>query len=117
MEDIKKWGGADVAVWVGVGRKAFKQALGFLRRGGAAVLVGLPADQYVQLSIFAIVGNNIKIVGSTLGNRVDLAKTFELQAAGKTKVITEVRRLEQVNEAFEEVQTGKAKARLVFDFR
>jgi alcohol dehydrogenase, propanol-preferring len=63
-----------------------------------------------------VVGN-IKIVGSTLGNRVDLAKTFELQAAGKTKVITEVRKLEQVNEAFGEVETGKAKARLVFDLR
>jgi alcohol dehydrogenase, propanol-preferring len=79
--------------------------------------LGLPADQYVQLSIFEIVGNNIKIVGSTLGNRVDLAKTFELHAAGKTKVITEVRKLEQVNEAFAEVETGKAKARLVFDLR
>jgi hypothetical protein len=46
-----------------------------------------------------------------------LAKTFELHAAGKTKVIAEVRKLEQVNEAFEEVETGKARARLVFDFR
>jgi propanol-preferring alcohol dehydrogenase len=45
------------------------------------------------------------------------ATTFELQAAGKTKVITEARKLEQVNEAFAEVETGKAKARLVFDFR
>jgi propanol-preferring alcohol dehydrogenase len=45
------------------------------------------------------------------------ATTFELQAAGKTKVITEARKLEQVNEAFAEVETGKAKDRLVFDFR
>ena len=56
-------------------------------------------------------------MGAILGNRVDLAKAFELQAAGKTKVITEVCRLEQVNEAFAEVETGKARARLVFDFR
>jgi alcohol dehydrogenase, propanol-preferring len=117
IEEIKKLGGADIALCVAVSPKAFEQAFGSLRRGGTAVFVGLPADQYVQLSIFAIVGNNIKIIGSTLGNRVDLAKTFELQAAGKTKVITEVRRLEQVNEAFEEVESGKAKARLVFDFR
>ena len=117
IEEIKKLGGADVALCVAVSPKAFEQAFGSLRRGGTAVFVGLPADQYVQLSIFAIVANNIKIVGSTLGNRVDLAKTFELQAAGKTKVITEARKLEQINEAFEEVETGKAKARLVFDFR
>jgi propanol-preferring alcohol dehydrogenase len=116
-EEIKKLGGADIALCVAVSPKAFEQAFGSLRRGGTAVFVGLPADQNIQLSIFAIVVNNIKIVGSTLGNRVDLAETFELQAAGKTKVITEVRKLEQVNEAFEEVETGKAKARLVFDFR
>jgi alcohol dehydrogenase, propanol-preferring len=117
IEEIKKLGGADVALCLAVSPKAFQQAFESLRRGGIAVFVGLPADQYVQLSILAIVANNIKIVGSTLGNRVDLAETFELQAAGKTKVITEGRKLEQVNEAFEEVETGKAKARLVFDFR
>jgi alcohol dehydrogenase, propanol-preferring len=117
IEEIKKLGGADVALCLAVSPKAFQQAFESLRRGGIAVFVGLPADQYVQLSILAIVANNIKIVGSTLGNRVDLAETFELQAAGKTKVITEARKLEQVNEAFEEVETGKAKARLVFDFR
>ena len=117
IEEINKLGGADVALCVAVSPKAFEQAFGSLRRGGTAVFVGLPADQNIQLSIFAIVSNNIKIVGSTLGNRVDLAETFELQAAGKTKVITEARKLEQVNEAFDEVETGKAKARLVFDFR
>ena len=46
-----------------------------------------------------------------------MAETFELQAAGRTRVITEVRKLEQVNEAFAEVESGKAKARLVFDLR
>jgi alcohol dehydrogenase, propanol-preferring len=117
VEEIKKLGGADVALCVAVSPKAFEQAFGSLRRGGTVVFVGLPGDQYVQLSIFAIVGNNIKIIGSTLGNRVDLAETFELHAAGKTKVITEARKLDQVNEAFEEVEKGRAKARLVFDFR
>jgi alcohol dehydrogenase, propanol-preferring len=117
VEEIKKLGGADVALCVAVSPKAFEQAFGSLRRGGTVVFVGLPGDQYVQLSIFAIVGNNIKIIGSTLGNRVDLAETFELHAAGKTKVITEARKLDQVNEAFEEVEKGMAKARLVFDFR
>ena len=117
IEEIKKLGGTDVALCGLFSPKTFEQALGSPCPGGTVVFVGLPADQYVQLSIFAIVGNNIKIVGSNLGTRIDLAETFELQAAGKTKVITEVRKLEQVNEAFEEIETGKAKARLVFDFR
>jgi alcohol dehydrogenase, propanol-preferring len=117
IEEIKKLGGADSAICVAVSSKAFEQAFGSLRRGGTVVFVALPADTNVQLSIWDIVTNNIKILGSTLGNRVDLAKTFELHAAGKTKVITEVRKLEQVNEAFEEVEAGKVKARLVFDLQ
>ena len=111
IEEIKKLGGADFAVCVAVSPKAFEQAFGSLRRGGTVVFVGMPADSRVELSIIEVVANNIKIIGSTLENRVDLAKTFELHAAGKTRVITEVRKLEQVNEAFEEVETGKAKAR------
>ena len=107
IQEIKKLGGADVALCVAVSPKAFEQAFGSLHRGGTAVFVGLPADQNVQLSIFAIVGNNIKIIGSTLGNRVDLAETFELHAAGKTKVITEARKLDQVNEAFEGSRKGE----------
>jgi propanol-preferring alcohol dehydrogenase len=42
---------------------------------------------------------------------------FQLHAAGKTKVIYETRTLDQVNEAFEEVETARVQARLVFDFR
>jgi D-arabinose 1-dehydrogenase-like Zn-dependent alcohol dehydrogenase len=34
--------------------KALKQVFGCLRRGGTAVFVGLPADQYLQLSILSI---------------------------------------------------------------
>jgi propanol-preferring alcohol dehydrogenase len=41
---------------------------------------------------------------------------FALHAAGRTRVIAESRRLEQVNESFDEVLTGRAEARLVFEF-
>ena len=85
IEEIKKLVGADFAVCVAVSPKAFEQAFGSLRRGGTVVFVGMPADSRVELSIIEVVANNIKIIGSTLGNRVDLAKTVELHAAGKTR--------------------------------
>src|ERR1700740_3114623 len=85
--------------------------------GGTLVFVALPADNYVKLPIFETVINGISVKGSIVGNRVDLAETFELHAAGRTKVERETRKLEEVNHAFEEVESGKAKARLVFDFR
>jgi propanol-preferring alcohol dehydrogenase len=86
-----------------------------LRRGGTLVFVALPADNQVQLPIFETVVNAITIKGSFLGNRVDLAETFELHASGKTRVEREMRRLEEVNQACDEVDSGKVKARLVFD--
>ena len=52
-----------------------------------------------------------------MGTRVDLAETFELHAAGRTKVVRESRRLEQVNEAIDEVEKAQVEARLVFDLR
>lgn len=115
-EEIKKLGGADAAIATAVSPKAFEQAYRSLRRGGTLVFVGLPADNYVQLPIFETVLNGTKIVGSIVGTRVDLAETFQLHAAGKTKVIYETRKLEQVNECFEEVQKARVTARLVFDF-
>jgi D-arabinose 1-dehydrogenase-like Zn-dependent alcohol dehydrogenase len=39
----------------------------------------------------------------------------ELHAAGKTHVVYERRRLEDVNSAIHEVESGQVKARLVFD--
>jgi alcohol dehydrogenase, propanol-preferring len=117
VEEIRKLGGADAAIAVAVSPKAFEQAYKSLRRGGTLVFVALPADNFVQLPIFETVLNGITVKGSIVGNRVDLAETLEIHAAGRTKVEREVRKLEQVNEAFDEVESGKARARLVFDLR
>jgi alcohol dehydrogenase, propanol-preferring len=117
VEEIKKLGGADAVICVAVSPKAFEQAYRSLRRGGTLVLVALPADNYVRLPIFETVFDGITIKGSIVGNRVDLAEALELHAAGKTKVERETRKLEEVNVAFEEVENGEAKARLVFDLR
>ena len=117
VQAIKALGGADVAIGLAVAPKAFEQAYGSLRRGGRLVFVALPADNFVQLPIFETVLNGIQIIGSIVGTRIDLAEVFDLHKAGRTRVIREVRKLEEVNEAFEEVEKGKVKARLVFDMR
>ncbi len=117
VEEIKKLGGADAAISVAVSPKAFEQAYQSLRRGGTLVFVALPKDNFMQLPIFETVLNGIHVVGSIVGTRVDLAETFDLHAAGKTRVVCETRKLEQVNEAFEEVEHGRVRARVVFDLR
>jgi len=110
-------GGADAAVVLAVSPTACEQAFSSLRRNGRLVLVGLPADNEMRLPIFETVLNGITVTGSIVGTRVDLAETFELHADGRTTVVRETRRLEDVNSAFEEVETGAVDARLVFDLR
>jgi propanol-preferring alcohol dehydrogenase len=117
VEAIQRLGGADAAIALAAAPKPFEQAFKSLRRGGRLVFVGLPAENVMALPIFETVLNGITVTGSIVGTRVDLAETFELHADGRTKVVRETRALEQVNDAFNEVLTGHARARLVFDLR
>ncbi len=114
---IKALGGAHAAISVAVAPKAFEQAFGSLRRHGTLVFVALPADNFVKLPIFETVLNGISIIGSIVGTRKDLAEVYALHAHGRTTVIRETRRLDEVNECFEEVEKGTVKARIVFDLR
>ena len=114
---IKGLGGADAAIVLAVSPKACEQAFASLRRKGRLVFVALPADNFVQLPIFETVLNGITVTGSIVGTRVDLAETFELHADGRTTVIRETRRLEDVNDAFHQIENAEVDARIVFDLR
>ena len=114
---IKALGGAHAAISVAVAPKAFEQAFRSLRRRGTLVFVALPADNFVSLPIFETVLNGITILGSIVGTRKDLAEVYAIHAQGRTRVVRETRRLDEVNECFEEVEKGQVKARIVFDLR
>jgi alcohol dehydrogenase, propanol-preferring len=115
VEAIQRLGGADQAVALAVSPKSFEQAYRSLRRGGTLVFVALPPENTVELPIFETVLNGITVVGSIVGTRVDLREVFELHAAGKTHVITEVRSLDSVNESIADVEAGLVPARIVFE--
>ncbi|MDX6236115.1 MAG: alcohol dehydrogenase, propanol-preferring [Kribbellaceae bacterium] len=117
VQAIQDLGGAHAAISVAVAPKAFEQAFGSLRRGGTLVFVALPADNRVSLPIFETVLNGITILGSIVGTRKDLAEVYAIHAQGRTRVIRETRRLDEVNECFEEVEKGQVRARIVFDLR
>jgi propanol-preferring alcohol dehydrogenase len=114
---LQALGGADVAIVLAATPRAYEQAFACLRPNGTLVAVGLPKDNIMRLPIFETVLRGIKVVGSLVGTRVDLAETFELHADGRTEVVRETRRLEQVNDAMAEVEAGQVEARLVFDLR
>jgi alcohol dehydrogenase, propanol-preferring len=116
-ESIQALGGADAAIVLAANPKACEQAFASLRRNGTLVLVGLPKDNVMQLPIFETVVKGIKVVGSFVGTRVDLAETFELHAGGQTTIVRESARLEDVNDSIARVLAGDVDGRIVFDLR
>jgi propanol-preferring alcohol dehydrogenase len=118
VQAISELGGADVAVVLAVVPQVFEQAFASLRRGGRLVCVGLPpqSDGPMRLPIFDTVLKGIKVIGSIVGTREDLAEVFRLHALGRTRVVAEGRKLDDVNEAIDEVLAGRVTARLVFEF-
>ncbi len=109
-------GGADIALITVPSPKAMAAAHAALNPLGRLVLVGLPADNQLTLPVFETVLRGIRVQGSLVGTRNDLADCFALHAAGRTEVIAEPVALEDVNACFDKVLAGKVPARLVFEF-
>lgn len=107
-------GGVDVAIVLAASARVFDQAYRSLRRGGRLVCVALPAEGELSLPIFDTVLSGKTVIGSIVGTRNDLQDVFALHAAGRTRVITETRALESVNESVEDVLAGRVPARVVF---
>ncbi|PRY32374.1 alcohol dehydrogenase AdhP [Pseudosporangium ferrugineum] len=110
---IEALGGADVAVVLAASPRVIEQAHASLRRGGRLVLVSLPKDNAMSLPIFQTVLKGIRIIGSIVGTRADLAEVFQLHAAGRTRVLFEPRPLDDINAAIADVLAGRVPARLV----
>jgi alcohol dehydrogenase, propanol-preferring len=112
---LARLGGVDVAVVTVPSPAAMRAAHAALNPNGRLVIVGLPADNTFHLPVFETVLKGISVIGSLVGTRNDLAECFTLHAQGHTKVVARTRRLEEVNDCFEEVLAGTVPARLVFD--
>ncbi|CAN5378184.1 alcohol dehydrogenase AdhP [soil metagenome] len=113
---IHELGGADVALAFAVSPKAFEQAFNSLRPGGRLICVAMPAEGTMNIPIFETVVKGINIIGSIVGTRQDLKEVFALHARGRTRVISQTRKIEDVNTAIAEVLSGSIPARLVFEF-
>ncbi len=107
--------GADyVFVTVGSAR-AIEQGIALLRRGGTAVVVGMPASG-VKIAIEAVefADASQRILGSKMGStrlRVDVPKLVALYQQGRLKLdelISARYPIEQINEAIAAVKRGEA---------
>jgi propanol-preferring alcohol dehydrogenase len=109
-KQIRKLGGAHVAVVTSAAKAAYDAAFYAVRSSGTLMVVGMPAD---DLSFPAIMMREISIMSSATGTRDDLREVLELAAAGKVKCQVETRRLEQINEVFDEMRQARITGRVV----
>jgi propanol-preferring alcohol dehydrogenase len=93
--------------------RVIEQAHASLRRGGRLILVSLPKDNTMSLPVFQTVLKGIRVIGSIVGTRADLAEVFQLHVAGRTHVLYELRKLDEINVSIEDVLAGRVPARLV----
>ncbi|WP_193127810.1 alcohol dehydrogenase AdhP [Gulosibacter sediminis] len=117
IEAIQKaTGGVHGVVVTAVHPAAFGQAIGFARRGGTIVFVGLPAGDF-PAPIFEVVLKGLTIRGSIVGTRRDLKEALEFYARGLIHPTVATRPLEEINEVFDEMRQGKIDGRVVIDYR
>ena len=107
--------GVDYA-FVTVGAKAaVEQAFGLIRKGGAVVIVGMPADGVMaEFEIVGLANDSQRVIGSKMGStrlKVDVPRLVELYRQGRLKLdelITGRYPLEEINEAVASVKRGEA---------
>ena len=108
-------GGAHAAVVTAVAKAAFNSAVDAMRAGGRIVAVGLPPES-MSLNIPRLVLDGIEVVGSLVGTREDLAEAFQFAAEGKVVPRVQRRAIDEINEIFHEMESGKIRGRMVIDF-
>jgi propanol-preferring alcohol dehydrogenase len=69
----------------------------------------------MQIPIFDTVLGGISVIGSIVGTRKDLADVFALHAAGRTRVVAETRKLDEINTIFADILAGRVPARVVLE--
>lgn len=102
--------------------KTAEQAFMMVKRGGDANIIGMiPIGQSITVPGYAFLGEK-KLQGSLMGSNhfpVDMPRLVDMYLAGKLKLddmISRRLRLDQVNEAFDEMKTGQiARSVIVFD--
>ena len=107
--------GADYA-FVTVGNaRAMEEAVGLVRAGGTAVIVGMTATGATSaFETGSIAGASQRLIGSKMGStrlRVDVPRLVDLYEQGRLKLdelITRTYPLEEINEAVAAVNRGEA---------
>jgi propanol-preferring alcohol dehydrogenase len=115
LKALAKAGGVHVAVVTSAAKAAFDAAMVVLRPTGTLAVVGLP-PQPLTFPALALVGREIRVIGSAVGTRDDLRAVLALAAAGKVHCRTESQPLDQINQVLDRMRHGSIYGRVVLRY-
>jgi alcohol dehydrogenase, propanol-preferring len=115
LKSLAKSGGVHVAIVTSAAKPAFDAAMVVLRPTGTLAVVGLP-PQPLTFAALALVGREIRVMGSAVGTRDDLRAVLELAAAGKLHCQTESQPLDQINQVLDRMRGGGIYGRVVLRY-
>jgi propanol-preferring alcohol dehydrogenase len=110
---IRKMGFAHAAMVTSGAKAAYDSAFYCVRSGGALMVVGMPAD---DLTFPAIMMREMRIQSTATGTRDEMRALLQLAAEGKVRCKVETRKLDQINEVFEEMRAGRITGRVALSF-
>jgi propanol-preferring alcohol dehydrogenase len=115
VKEIRKAGGAHVALVCSAAKAAYDAAFNSLRPTGTLLAVGLPAESICFPPIM-MAAREVRIKASSVGTRADLRAVLAMAAAGKVHCDVTSKPLEFANEALELLRTGQVAGRMVLTF-
>ena len=94
---------------------AFEQAFKSVKRGGRVVAVALPNGKMAVPIVDCVLGG-IELVGSIVGTRKDLQEALEIAKVHKIECKVQKRRIEDINEIFDDMINYRISGRVVLDY-
>jgi alcohol dehydrogenase, propanol-preferring len=112
VKEIRRAGGAHVALVTSAAKAAYDAAFPCVRPTGTLLVVGLPSESICFPPIM-MAATEVRIQASSVGTREDLRRVLEMAAAGKLHCQVTKRPLSQANDALAELRTGSVTGRIV----
>ncbi|KAK7423225.1 hypothetical protein QQZ08_009121 [Neonectria magnoliae] len=111
-------GGARIALMCAASSKAYSQAMSWLGFRGTVACLGIPEKEGTLVpSISAMVTDELKIIATKTGNRLDARECLELAAQGGVTPQYQLRKMEDLSSVFEDLESGRIQGRVVLDLR
>jgi len=94
---------------------AYDAAFSLTSNHGAVIAVGLPPDKFgINVALWA--SKDIAFIPSSTGSKQDLVELLDLAVRHNIQPLTEIRSIESINEAYQDLMSGKIDGRILFRF-